>query len=70
MADKSATEWAVFLAQVRPPLCGKHPAHRAFSVFFHRFLWGWDGLPGMHCAARARAPDARAGRKQAHVRSS
>ena len=34
MADKSAIEWAAFLAQVRPlPLCGKHGTYRVFCIF-------------------------------------
>ena len=75
MAGKSAIEWAVFLAQVRPPLCGKRRAHRVFCIFPPVYVGlGWAagdaffGLIGFRCETRAvRAPYASAGCKQAHA---
>ena len=86
MAGKSAIEWAVFLVQVLPPpLCGKHRTYRISLHFLpvsvglgraaEDAFFGLIGFRSETRAARARAlrtqaPDASAGRKQTHMRSS
>ena len=66
MADKSAIEWAAFLAQARPPGCAENIAHPVFFCVFPPVSVGlgrpagdvFFGLIGFRCetcVARARA---------------